>query len=165
MSRPGNGPDTVLPGVQTESKDNSCIFRLPGLASNETGDWQVTMEGLHDERDSASLEVVVGRAALASLVVEGGASTNSSLVQVARDTELEVVCGAGLGRPDTQLFQWQLSQEDSWNQTLGQVDFSSRDQYDFRNSSQHMLLSCSTLGTYTLTCSPSQVIRPSSKIL
>ena len=144
--------------MQTESKENSCIFRLPGLASNETGDWQVTMANLQGERDSASLEVVVGRAALTSLVAEGGASTNSSLVQVARDTELEVVCRAGLGRPDTQLFQWQLSQEDRWNQTLGQVEFSSRDQYDFRNSSQHLLLSCSSLGTYTLTCSPNQVI-------
>ena len=137
----------------------TCVFTLALLATNDTGEWGVTMGAVAIDNqytdDHMAREVVVGRQATSSLAIQG--ETNSSWVEVEVGEEVRVECLVEGGRPEVGTFTWHLTHPASWEEVQGVTVLSSPDPWGYRASSQARLLTPTSTSTSTLTCTPIQV--------
>merc|ERR1719507_1073153 len=106
--------------------------------------------------DSKTVEVKVGREAEISLSTFGGVKTNESHIKILLNQDLTAQCSAVGGRPEVRSFNWNLSYPTTWTRRQGITQFSSFDQWGFRNSAQALMLSSNYTGTSVLFCSPVQ---------
>merc|ERR1719500_47192 len=145
--------------VLQTGNDLDCGFEMRSISSNDTGDWSIIMQAISGGSlvmDSKTVEVKVGRGAVISLASFGGEKTNESHVDILLNHELTVHCSAVGGRPEVRSFNWNLSYPTTWTRRQGVTQFSSADQWGFRNSDQALMLSSNYPGTSFLFCGPVQ---------
>ena len=154
-------PTIRLGGVQVVQGGNGtvCGFQLVGISSKESGKWKIRMGKLiSDDIHWDYMEVLMSVSQEATMSLSPLPSSNylyqnSSYTSHNPGSLISLECTATKARPQVGAFTWGVTSIGHWQVDYGEVVIMGQE-----NTSQVVDMVTNTLGLFTVTCTPIQVM-------